>query len=472
MALTRRFFLGSLASFAAVSGSRAFGVPAGAPRLKLGVLSDIHLKNPGDEKTFITALEYFRASRVDGVLIAGDIADTGRVSQLKLCADAWFKVFPDGKYPDGKVCEQLFVYGNHCILGCDWGNNKDLPDEELIGRGDTRKIAWEKLFHEEYQPIWLKTVNGCPIVGAHWVQNADRRCTWDDGTVAKFLAAHKDAIDPALPFVYTQHSHPKNTCMGPWAWGHDLGPVTEALSQFPNCVAFSGHSHYTLTDERSVWQGAFTSINTSSLKYSSLDYSLRENAYQSNGGGGYTGEKRKHVMHHIDTNDGRQGQIVSFFDDRLEIERREFVYGKSLGPNWIVPFAAGREDFSFAARAAKRTAPEFAAEAKVEVALQEEKDRKLVRVTFPSARSVDGCRPYDYEVSAILVADDVDLVQAQRRVFDPAFYLPEDMSVKPAVCDFAADELPNKGNYRFTVRPVECFGKKGRAIESEIFKLS
>ena len=465
MALTRRFFLGSLASFAAVSGSRAFGVPAGAPRLKLGVLSDIHLKDPGDEKTFITALEYFRASRVDGVLIAGDIADTGRVSQLKLCADAWFKVFPDGKYPDGKVCEQLFVYGNHCILGCGWGNNKDLPDEELIGRGDTRKIAWEKLFHEEYQPIWLKTVNGCPIVGAHWAE-------WEKGALAKFLEEHRAAIDPALPFVYTQHAHPKDTCMGPWAWGHDRGDTTEILSKFPNCVAFSGHSHYTLTDDRSVWQGAFTSINTSSLKYSSLDYSLRENAYQSNGGGGYTGEKRKHVMHHIDTNDGRQGQIVSFFDDRLEIERREFVYGKSLGPNWIVPFAAGREDFSFAARAAKRTAPEFAAEAKVEVALQEEKDRKLVRVTFPSARPVDGCRPYDYEVSAILIADDVDLVQAQRRVFDSAFYLPEDMAVKPAVCDFAADELPNKGNYRFTVRPIECYGKKGCAIESEIFKLS
>ena len=472
MALTRRFFLGSCASLAAVSGCRSFGIVKGAPRLKLGVLSDIHLKEPGDEKTFIAALEFFRERRVDGVLIAGDIADTGRVAQLKLCADAWFKVFPDGKYADGKVCHQLFVYGNHCILGCDWGCNKDLPDEELIGRGDNRRIVWEKFFHEEYRPIWLKTVNGCPIVGAHWVQDADRHCSWDNGAVAKFLAEHQDAIDPALPLVYTQHSHPKNTCMGPWAWGHDMGPVTEALSKYPNAVAFSGHSHYTLTDERSVWQGAFTSINTSSLKYSSLDYSLRENAYQSNGGGGYTGEKRKHVMHHLDTNDGRQGQIVSFFDDHMEIERREFVYGKALGPDWIVPFVAGREDFSFAARAAKRVAPEFAAEAKVEAVIPEDGERKLVRVTFPSALAVNGCRPYEYEVSAILVADDVDLVQAQRRVFDPAFYLPADMAGKPAVCDFAADDLPLKGNYRFAVRPIECFGKKGRAIESGLLALS
>ena len=49
------------------------------------------------------------------------------------------------------------------------------------------------------------------------------------------------------------------------AWGHDKGIATKTLSNYPNAIAFSGHSHYSLTDERSIWQGAFTSIGQSSL---------------------------------------------------------------------------------------------------------------------------------------------------------------------------------------------------------------
>lgn len=471
MALTRRFFLGSCASLAAASGCRSFGIGSGAPRLKLGVLSDIHLNYPGDEDTFLASLEYFRSRRVDGVLIAGDIADQGRVSQLKRCADVWFKVFPDGKYADGKVCEQLFVYGNHCILGCDWGCNKDLPDEELLGRGDTRKIAWEKFFHEEYQPIWLKKVNGCPIIGAHWVQKPNWRCSWDDGAVTEFLEAHKSAIDPSLPFVYTQHSHPKDTCMGPWAWGHDHGAVTDILSKFPNAVAFSGHSHYSLTDERSVWQGAFTSINTSSLRYVSTEYSMRENGIP-NACGYQDIPGRKRVMDRLPVNDGRQGMVVSFYDSEILVERFDFVGMRRLGPDWSVPFPAGRDDYSFGVRSARRSAPEFSAGAAVTVETREKDGRRFADVRFTAAESVDGCRPFDYEVTAILVEDDFDLVQAQRRVLDAGYYMPESAPVRETVCTFDLAELPRKGHYRFAVRPIECFGKKGRAIESGIIELA
>ena len=41
--------------------------------------------------------------------------------------------------------------------------------------------------------------------------------------------------------------------------------VTDTLSAYPNAVAFSGHSHWTLNDERSIWQGAFTAVSVPSL---------------------------------------------------------------------------------------------------------------------------------------------------------------------------------------------------------------
>ena len=52
------------------------------PNLKIGVLSDIHVWDDEDEETFRHALEYFRDSEVDGVIIAGDMADHGLTYEL------------------------------------------------------------------------------------------------------------------------------------------------------------------------------------------------------------------------------------------------------------------------------------------------------------------------------------------------------------------------------------------------------
>ena len=470
--LTRRFFLGG---FSAVSGAAALGgcsalpilsAVAGAPRLKLGVLSDVHIKNPGDEDTFRKTLEFFRERRVDGVLLAGDFADTGRIFQAKILADTWFSVFPEGKHPDGKKCEQLFVYGNHCMTAWSWGGLKADSPEALadgIGVGDNPSRTWRECFHEEYAPVWIKKINGCTIIGAHWE-------SWNHPgwSLKEFLEKHRAEIDPSAPLVYTQHDHPGDTVMGPWAWGNDHGRSTAVLKDYPNAVVFSGHSHYPLTDERSVWQEEFTSINTSSLKYSSLDYSLRENTLGN--GWGYRGDVMKHPSKNITTGDGRQAMVVSFFADRLEIERREFVYGgRSLGPDWIVPWPARRDpSMTFAARAARRSAPMFAADAELKAEILGEGGKRKVSLVVPPAESVDGCRPYEYEITATLLADDLELVQLQRRGMVEGFHLPAELAHKPTEFLFDLSELPLKGRYRFSVRPIECFGRKGGPIAAEL----
>lgn len=62
----------------------------------------------------------------------------------------------------------------------------------------------------------------------------------------------------------------------------------------------------------------------------------------------------------------------------------------------------------------------------------------------------------------------VELVQAQRRMMSPDYYLPVSKLVKEVSFTFAAEDLPVKGHYRFEVRPVECFGKKGAPIVSSV----
>ena len=473
MEFSRRFFIGSCIAAGASAGCSSFkGVLSSKPIAKIGVMSDVHLREPGDENYFIKALECFRDSGVDGVLVAGDIADNGRISQLKRAGDSWFKVFPGGKAPDGRKVEQLFVYGNHDRWAWKWGiddEKKKDPDviADAIGYSpESMKKAWEDCFREEYVPVWMKNVNGIAVIGAHWGWSDDH-----NKAMEKFFAKNGKRLDPQLPFFYTQHDHPKDTCFGAWAWGHDDGTSTRVLSAFPNAVAFSGHSHYTLTDERSVWQGAFTSINTSSMRYSSHDYSCRENAPGNSCG--YGGENRVHAMQPFDTSKGRQGMLVSVFEDRLEIERREFFYGENLGDNWIVPIPACVDGpLSYSRRAAKRSAPEFARDAKVEVCVKEDaKGKRIVEVKFPPAHAVDDCRVNEYEVTATLVEDDFDLVQAQRRVLAADFHLPASKCGMDGTCAFFLDELPKKGHYAFSVRPIECFGKKGTAISSGVVAL-
>ena len=81
MDITRkRFLIGSMA-VAAAGARRMFAAPAGTvcgtPRMKVGVLSDIHVRDEATQKVFIKALEWYRAQGVDAVLVAGDMADHG-----------------------------------------------------------------------------------------------------------------------------------------------------------------------------------------------------------------------------------------------------------------------------------------------------------------------------------------------------------------------------------------------------------
>ena len=382
----------------------------------------------------------------------------------RVISDAWFQVFPDNKTPEGRPVAQLLQYGNHDVAS--W-REKDYPDPAERARNLIKfdpKGYWERAFKEEYTPCFAKTVNGITFVGAHWPGL---------GGLNAWLDANGSRLDPSLPFFYFQHPHPKDTCYGPWAWGHDDGSSTKALSAYPNAIALSGHSHYTLTDERTVWQGAFTSIGTSSLSYTSLDYNFRENA----AGNGYgVQERRARQMPRLVTTDGKQGMLFTICDDHIRIERREFVWGESLGDDWILPVGKGAEKpYAYAKRTPVRLAPEFPRDAEVKVAkipAGKDKDGKptpeRLEVSFPAAEARGKCRVFEYEVRAVVVADDVELVAASRRVIAPDFHLPAPKAGKRGSCVFACSELPPKTPLRFDVQPIECFGRKGAAISSPV----
>jgi predicted phosphodiesterase len=469
MQISRRLFLGGMAAAGAAGAAETEGLLAdwaGGPELRLGILSDIHIRGADTTGTFLSALAWFRERGVDGVVIAGDMADHGLVPQLQLVADAWFKVFPGDRGDAGRHVEKLFVYGNH-----DWEGLR-YPGKEFYEKHKGEALAndwggnWERIFKEPFAPVWTKEVKGYTFIGCHWWKGKEIQAVAD-------RLAKEGKLGGPRPFFFIQHPHPAGTVYGPWAWGawDDRDFARKALNPFPNAVALSGHSHYSLTDERSVWQGEFTSIGTSSLSYTGEVYGRENGEIPGKGAGDFHQPA-------FSTQNGRQGMLLTAYADRLVIERREFVYGESLGEDWVLPVPQ-KGEFAFDRRAAFCKAPEFAAGAKAAVARGKGKNRanreeEQVTVTFPAAVWKDWRdRVFDYEVRAVISTCDVVKPWCTKRVYDPGYYLGRGRASdgRPLSCVFGVAELPKGEAFRFEVRPAECYGKEGAPLRSEELKM-
>ena len=462
--MDRRFFLKtSVMTAAALTlnplsyAGRKRAARHGLLKAKVGILSDIHVSGPDCDQLMAleNALNWYKDNDVDAVLITGDMVDKPRIQLMALVSEAWQKVFPGDKGSGGKPVKKLFITGNHDF---------SLTDPNL--EGYSREFLWKKYYGLEWEQFSIQEVNGYKFILANYAKAKEMP------GLEEFMNAHASELKGDKPFFYCQHAHPKGTCSAPWTIGQDNGETTRILSGFPNCMAISGHSHTSLTDERTIWQGSFTSVGAASLYWISA-FKGRENSRT----------KLHYIptdshMKPLDTSNGKQGMLMSIYEDVIVLQRREFVYGHSLGPDWELPlpFLKGGPVMDFEGRAGREVAPQFAEGAKVAVSgiaagkNCKDVDEMQQTVSFPPVTSaVSGTRAFDYEVCLEVAEADVVKTLNTKRVFSEGYYLGEENDVADVRCVFADYELPGNWPYRYVVRPVGCFGKKGREICSDWF---
>ena len=462
--MTRRQFIASAFAACVTSGCRSIWFGGEKPDITFGVISDIHVTTPESTETFRRALEYFRDRGVDAVVVAGDLSDWGLKSGLKYVADAWYGVFPGDRAPDGRMVEKLFCTGNHDYEGYWYGDmTLDMhvqgysEEESLVRLG--MKECWEEAFHEPFEQVRRRTVKGYDFISAEWKGG-------EDGfrEAEAWFAANGRTLDPGKPFFVFTHYPFKGTtsCSNGNAYSG------EVLKEYPNAVAFSGHCHWTLNDERSIWQGEYTAVAVPSMSYTSVPRGY-ENGFDTRDG------KSKLSMPIIPAREfllEAQGYLVSVFGDRIEIERRDFTEGVEAAPAWIVtPPAGAASRFAPANSRRREPVPQFPAGATVRTYTSNFETRNhcwtiKMMLEFPSARA-DGGRVFDYEVRAEM---EDGSVAAVKRFLAPAFYRLE--RDEPKTQRFAVDamELPERGKYRLRVYPRNCFGDSGRPIESAILE--
>ncbi len=443
--------------------------------LVLGVVSDIHIslrrENGADTfdgaETYRKALSWLRDAGVDAVVNCGDIADSGILDELAEEARVWREVFT------GDAPERLFVFGNHDVDGFNRRAEKIFGEDaaaHLIRRN--LDSAWQIVAGAKYAPVWHKRIRGYDFVGANW--GKENECDeWLTQNAASFL--------PARPFFYIRHPHVPGTCMADCVNPRTLptdASETALLSAFANAVVLSGHSHASLTDERSVWRGAFSAVNAGSLKYTGPWYKDvapfgREN---DNPPGPFNTEDPYKIMRRIDTSDGHQAMIARVYDDRIVFERMDVGSMRHLGDDWEVPLAPG---VRYVPPASAFAAPEFPDGAELSVKMGRGKNRggkgvpsveqDILVIAIPAANAVSGARALDYRIRLTDESGACD----ERTVFAKSFYRAADGSHENAetVCRLPVGRLKVRGNVRVEVVPRNSLGIVGRQLKGDMICL-
>lgn len=485
--LTRRNFVRSAA---AAFGSLVLPVDAfgtgGKPLVKFGVLSDVHINHPLSDGWLEKNLRHLDDMKVDAVIFPGDLADRGYISEMRRLAAACEKVFPDGRAKDGRSVKLMYVTGNHDIG--QWPSLwRNVPFEKQrqirFDCDDHEARVWEEIFHDRWELVRRWEVNGISFVGSQWQRARP--------PTELYFKEHAKDFDPAMPFVYFQHAHPKGTCHG--AFGDeeteatDEGIATRALNPFANAVAFSGHSHIGPTDERAVWQGGFTSIGAGCAGIR-VPANFGSNRFHDNGGATWHGADLDKLMPPVVTGEGvwkdneirgSSAMMVELFKDHLIIHRISCYYGKPWGEDWCVPLPAAVDGpYNFKARAAMRKAPQFAIGDKIDASYCAKAPawagrlwrgkKPCVKIAFPTARRVETSRVFEYAVT--VSADDREL--CRKKVLSRGQHLPDcDMYTGEEVL-FTVDEVPSGKEVVFTVVPFDCYGTHGHPLVSQPFSWS
>ncbi len=471
----------------ACAAAAAYGLPArvwGAarllpkPDLVIGLLSDIHVHvGPNVDplaatKLFRHALEYFRDRHVDGVLISGDLADKGLETELKAVADAWFAVFPNGKLPDGSPVANLMHYGDHDAEARFYTEQlkerfrkAGVAVPRSLSEGELRKECWEKFFGEPWAPVRHVRVKGYDFVLSNFMREGSASAPKDLDAQLKAMK-----LDPEKPFFYSQHRYIGGTYLSDEEmWGGDNGVARKVLAHYPNCFAFQGHTHYMLTDDRTVWIGDFVSMNNGALINAAVGR-MREN------GTSISWLKNDYMldkqMPAVNYHAGHSGAVMTLAGDLVVIERRDFGADLPSGPDIVFSLDRKlRPKYVDAVRRATSVAPEFAAGAggMVEQGVGEDRRRRKtdqVTVSFPTVNARDG-RPRAYEYFVRAEKPDGTLIK-EKRVYSPGINLPESKDVQVTTCVFAKRELAGEESVRFVVRPANCWGVCGRPLQVSI----
>lgn len=263
------------------------------PRLVFPVISDVHIGADYSEEKLQNILNDFKTTinTYDAIAVVGDLTNAGHELQY----DNFMRIFNNNKV---KEAESIIAIGNHEYYA-----------------GDSTNAGYEKRFVRKtgmpapYYDKWVK--------GYHFIVLApeDKETANLSDTQIKWLSEKIEERRTESRPIFIFFHHPfSNTVYGSelWGWVDKNERLYGILKKYPETILFTGHSHYTPEDPKTICEKEFTMVNTSSVYYTMDNDSTRAPFNLSH------------------------GLLVKVYDGRVEIGYREASNHKWVGKPYSI----------------------------------------------------------------------------------------------------------------------------------------
>lgn len=403
-----------------------------APLLRVAIMSDIQGHPYAEDagmRNLERALDVFAPLKPDVVLNNGDINDTGRDTH----AVAYYKARCDARL--GKI-PHIACMGNHEIAF--------LPEELAKIRSSAAiRAEFNSIFgYAPGEQLVHRIVGGYDFIALS-LSVPDR---YEEHEIEMLKGAIEKAVkrDPSKPVFVVTHYHPKDTVCNSDNADQGGEMLRRLFNAYPQTVSISGHTHNPLQDPRSIWQGEFTAIDTSTLCYGCIATDPPAN---------------NQISCLIPYGHESVGCLfLEVYADRLVFRRYSVRNCSEIEPEtpWTVPWPHDRSSapYSFEARRASEKAPQFAPNAEPTLWY----DFGYVYLMFNAVGDASSVLGYRVELTP-----DAGETRSYFQLSD--FYRIPAHRQERVVFRAPSGSLESGMGYRCRIFPVGFFGAEGKPLD-------
>ena len=419
--------------------------------LKVGIISDSQIipsNKKEDEwlKIFSEhlkkALEVLKLHQIEVLIFAGDLTDSG----TEYAYDEILSIYKSVYKNEEEKPIFNYIMGNHDYWLSYMENGKFCPKF-----GEPKELQFLFFNKLKEKPFSHKVINGYHFINWGSEDGSDNPNTNIDWIESQIKIALED--DKNKPIFVTTHYAAEDTVYGSNDWG--TKSIKTILKKYPNIIHFSGHSHFSLIDERSIWQKEFTSIQTQSVSYIELDKGFENGPYPCDEYGSIQ-EAGRNFM----------GLIMNVNQSQIEILRISLEKDKLYGEPWIIELPCDINNFKYTLdkRIKERNNPRFIFENEDDKKIIFENDEKIKNgIAFKFKAAYHENFVHTYKLQLINDKNEIN-----EKLYCSDFYLlPEDRK-KILRFNLKKEGIP-PGLYKVKIFAVESFGKQSdNFLEGEL----
>ena len=287
------------------------------------------------------ALEYARDNNVSAVVFNGDTVEKGTAANYAILDGIFEEVFGDDPSAEG-IPEFIFNMGNH---------------EFYVAEGDmdyATQVGLYKTFAEKWSRntisdnVYYRVIDGVYYIVAYPGNTGDANALngyYSTADIAKIedILEYVVGTGTDKPIILLTHWLLGKTYGGDYdaLTGSYLTRFTTLLSDYPQVVHLTGHTHFSSLHQRALEQDDYTTINVGQFAngwfVSGLETDETSNTLTYSNVTGYRFNNDDPVSARLDANT-YFGLLFGFTDSDLIVDRFNFAEERVSQRGWTIPY--------------------------------------------------------------------------------------------------------------------------------------